>query len=66
MFRVKKVKSGYIVYTKRGHSHFPRKETCYQLIKLLKKHIKPSNPYMLESARRLLSPKDFKNLKEEL
>ena len=63
----KKVRSGHIVYNrdkKKSHSHIRRPLTCIKLIKLLERYEKPHSPYLLESARRLLTKDEFNRLRE--
>lgn len=47
-----------------AHTHFQKREACFQLKRLLKLGIRPKQDYFLTSAERLLSKKEFKRLKE--
>jgi hypothetical protein len=63
--KIKKVKDGWIVYNPakpKAHTHFKNKESCYFLIKLIKQGVMPNNPYLQESAKRLLTKKEFRRL----
>lgn len=66
MLFVRKVKEGYIVVNKVNgkHTHFKRKDVAYCFVRLMKKRILPNRPYLQESARRVLSRKEYRSLKK--
>lgn len=59
MIKLKKVRDGYILYSEYGHSHFKNKKTANKCKCLINKGILPSQAYFVESAKRLLSEKEF-------
>lgn len=63
------VHNGWIVYrvggTRKQHTHFYNKKAAGAFLKLMKKGILPNNHYFLESARRVLTEKEFKQLRKE-
>lgn len=69
MIKLKKVRDGYILYNTKGgyekHSHFRNKKSACKCRTLINKGIMPKQPYFIESARRLLSEKEFEQLKKK-
>ena len=67
MIKLKKVKNGYILYNSSGgyerHSHFKNKKAACRCKALINNGVLPNQPYFIESARRLLSPKEFERLR---
>lgn len=61
----KKVHDGWIVFNKDNntHAHIRSKKTCNDLMCLLRKNIKPNKPYLIESAKRLLTDNEFNSLR---
>lgn len=66
MLKLKKVRNGWIIFNDSGgydkHSHFSNKKSAECCLALLKKGIMPEQPYFKESAKRLLSCKEYNNL----
>ncbi len=64
---VRKVHDGFIIYRKgtEKHSHFRSKEAANKFKRLIVKGIRPKSPYYIESARRLLTPKELSELHDE-
>ena len=62
----KKVKEGWIVTRKLDnkelHSHLNSKGGCLTLIRLIKQNKMPKSDYLKESARRLLTSKEYEKL----
>ena len=65
MVKLKKVKNGYILYSKNGHSHFKNKSAAAKCRCLINKGILPNQPYFVESCKRLLSGKEFQRLENK-
>jgi len=69
LIKIKKVKRGWILYNSSGgyehHSHFRNKKSANKCKCLLNKGILPSQPYFQESARRLFSDKEYKQLERK-
>ena len=61
----KEVKDGYIVYKKgtEKHTHFKNKHGARKFLYLMNNRLMPESPYFVESARRVLTEDEFKNLK---
>ena len=60
--RFKSVSDGHLVYTRHGHTHIVNDHVCNLFISLLKRGILPNSPYLIESARRVLSKESFEKL----
>lgn len=69
MLKKIKVHSGWLVYRKGGsrkqHTHFYNETGAIAFIKLMKRGILPDSPYFAESARRVLTEKEFKELRKQ-
>lgn len=65
MIKLKKIKNGFILYSKEGHSHFKNKKAAIRCRCLINKGILPNQPYFVESCRRLLSKKEFQRLENK-
>ena len=66
--RYKKIQKGYIVYRVDGeyrqHSHFASKSGAMKLIELINlRHKMPKNSYFVTAAKRILTDKEFKDLR---
>ena len=67
MLGYKKVQKGHLIYrhngTREQHTHFTTKTAAYRFLNLMNKGLLPKSPYFIESAKRVLTEREFKNLK---
>ena len=64
---IKKTHGHYVVYNTekdKAHTHIRSAKTARKLISLLERGILPDSPFLIESARRLLTIDEFMKLKE--
>ncbi len=62
---IKKVRDGYIVCRcgSNKHSHFKSEHGAKDFLKFMKKGLLPKSPYFIESAKRVLTEKEFNKLR---